>query len=471
MLDLYGESKDWPQVLALCSGRLFSVLLLPFNMFNLLASISGMAAGNLFAFSSPAIPKLISDYNFTIEEASYFTVIPPVCMIIATPLFCKLTDMIGRKYTLLSTGILHITSWILAAFARSIWIFYISRVFYGISDASLFAALPVYIAEVATPRVRSLYGNSMVVSIFLGQFMANCIGFYFTIRTSAFVMMTTPVLFLISFVCMPETPYYLIMVNNIEGARKSLQKLRRCENVENELKQLIGDVQRQLSESGDFKNLWLIKSNRNALMITNLCRFFQQCSGFGSLVVYSQYIFQEAGSDIPNGVAAMIVAGVLAFVNLFANLISDKLGRKLSMMLSCFGCGLALLGEAIYFYLQANGILDVSIVNWFPVFGLVAYTIVFCIGLGVVPTLMLGETFSTSIRKHATAFCNVAFGLYVCVITKVFQLMMTSFGLWVPFLTFSLCCFVSSAVAYFIVPETKGKTLEEIQQMLKGNIK
>ncbi|GJQ66062.1 hypothetical protein Trydic_g4148 [Trypoxylus dichotomus] len=449
--DATDGSKDWPQILAL-----------------FLASICGISAGNLFAFSSPAIPKLVSDYNFTIEQASYFTVIPPIAMIIATPIFCKLTDKIGRKYTLLITGTLHVTSWVLIAFAKTIWVFYFSRAIYGISDACLFAALPVYIAEVSTPKVRSLYGNIIVVSIFVGQFLSNCIGFHFTISNSALIMLSVPLLFLASFVFMPDTPYYLIMTNDVDGARRSLQKLRGCDHVEAELKQLVFDVHRQLSESGDFKNLWLIKSNRRALIVANLCRFFQQFSGFGALVVYSQYIFQLAGGNISSGVASMIVSGILAFVNLFANFISDKIGRKKSMVLSCLGCGVMLLGEAIYFYLQAN--VNLAPISWFPIVALVGYTCLFSIGLGVVPTLMLGEMFSTSIRKHATTICNIAFGLSVCILTKVFQLMMSAFGLWVPFLLFSICCFISSIASYFIVPETKGKTLEEIQQMLKGNV-
>ncbi|GJQ66063.1 hypothetical protein Trydic_g4149 [Trypoxylus dichotomus] len=434
-----------------------------------LASLSAFSSGNLFAFSSPAIPKLLSEYKFTIEEASYFTVIPPITMVICTPFFCKLADKVGRQRILLCTGIIHITAWLLVAFAKDIWIFYISRGLYGVGDACIFAALPAYIAEVTTPRIRNLYGNMLTIASFHGQFFSNCIGYYLSISTTGYVMVIFPILYLACFSFMPESPYYYVMVNNLNSARGSLQRLRGTENVTDELKQITQDVNRQLSESGRFKDLWIINSNRKALLIAILTRGTYQLSGFVALVSYSQYVFQEAGGDIPNGIASMIVSGILCMLIIFANVVSDKLGRKKSMIISCFFCGVTLLGEAIYFFLQMHEIVDLKRVNWFPVIILIAYSISFCVGIGIVPTLIAGEIFSTNIRKHGASVANVVFAAYASIFTKVFQLLMTGYGMWTPFLFFSLCCFANSVLSYFIVLETKGKTLEEIQQMLKEN--
>lgn len=387
-------------------------------------------------------------------------------MLIATPLYCRLTDKIGRKFTLLTAGILHISSWLSIAFAQNIYVIYVSRIFFGISDACMFASLPTYIAEVTTPKVRSFYGNIMGISSLVGQFLANCIGFYFSIQSTAFIMLPIPALFIVTFVFMPDSPYYLIMIGKVEEAKKSLQKLRGREDVKIELAQITLDVHRQLKESGRFKDLFLIGSNRKALIIANISRVFQHYSGAGALVVYSQYIFQQAGGDISSGVAAMIVSGIFASVTVFANVICDKLGRRKSMIISCLGCGLVLLAEATYFYLQTYNIVDLIIINWFPILGLAVYAVSSCIGLSVVPTLLVGEIFSTSIRKHANTVTNMIFSTNICLGLKLFQILM-SLGMWVPFLFFGLCCLLSSVMSYFIIPETKGKTLEEIQQMLK----
>lgn len=424
------------------------------------------SSGSQFAFASPAIPKLISQFGFTIEQVSYLTVIPPAAMVIATPLFCKLTDSIGRKKTLLLTGIIQLTGWLLVAFAENIWLFYLSRAMYGISDACIFAALPAYIAEVTTPKIRGLYGNMLVVSFF-GQFLSNFVGYYCSISTTGAIMSIFPILYTIFFSFMPETPYYLVMIDNLDEAKNSLKKLRGTHDVTDEIDQIKKDVDRQLSETGNFKDLWLIQSNRKALFVTILTRGAYQLSGFVALVGYSQYVFQEAGGVIPNGIAAMVVSAMFCVFIIFSGVISDRLGRTKSMIISCSVCGLSFLAEAIYFYLQDGEIIDLSPVNWFPLAGIVVFAASFCAGLGVVPTLISGEIFSTSIRKHANGVANAVFAAYGTVLVKVFQVMMTRYGLWAPFLFFGVCNLANGVMSYFVVPETKDKTLEEIQQMLK----
>ncbi|KRT84897.1 membrane transporter [Oryctes borbonicus] len=447
--------KTWPQVVAIVS-----------------ASIAFMAAGTIFTWPSPAIPKLLTpEYNITIDQASYLTVIPPLAMIVGTPPFCILLDKIGRKKNLMILGFLQIVSWLLIAFGTNIYIFYLARCISGLGDACGFATLPTYIAESATPPVRGRYGNMMMIIMFFGQFMINCIGYYCSIKTTALAMLSIPILFLISFYFMPETPYFYVMKNDQSNARKSLQKLRRINDVELELMQITADVQRQMSESSKYSDLWNIKSNRMAVIIANVARGFQQFGGISALLVYTQYIFQQAGGDISSGVAAMIFSGMLSVANVFANFISDSLGRKRSMVVSCFFCGIALLSETIFFYLQDNTNVDVSVASWFPVVGLAVYVLAFTSGLGVVPTLLLGELFSTAIRSKAAMTTNISFAIYLSVLNKLFQYLLTSFGLWVPFLFFSVCLFLSAIGSYFIIPDTKDKTLEEIQQILKGNSK
>lgn len=434
------------------------------------ASLAFMSAGTLFTWPSPAIPKLLSpEYNITIEDASYLTVIPPIAMIIATPLFCILLDKIGRKKNLLLMGTIHIVAWLLIAFGTNIYMFYLARAITGLGDACGFATLPAYIAESTTPKIRGMYGNTMMIIMFFGQFLINCLGFYLSISLTAFIMLSIPFAFLITFSFMPETPYYFVMKGQEDNARSSLKKLRRIPDVERELAQIIADVQRQMTEPSRYVDLWKIKSNRMAVIIANVSRGFQQFGGMSALLVYTQYIFEQAGGDLSSGVSAMIFSGMFAVANVFANFVSDRLGRRRSMIISSFFCGVALLGETIYFYIQQNTDIDVSAAGWFPVVGLAAYILAFACGLGVVPTLLLGELFSTGIRSKAAMTTNIVFAIYLSVINKLFQFLLTDFGLWVPFLFFTICLFLGSIGSYFIIPDTKGKTLEEIQQMLKGN--
>ncbi|GJQ66065.1 hypothetical protein Trydic_g4151 [Trypoxylus dichotomus] len=428
------QNGDCPQVIAIFT-----------------ASMLSLSTGMIFAYASPAIPKLIAEYGFTIEDASYFPIIPPIAMIVATPVYCQLMDSHGRKYILLSAGVLHVISWLILAFADTIYLFHTSRVFLGIAEACVFAVLPTYIAETTTPNVRSSYGNIMVISSLIGRFLTNCIGYYFSIQLSSLIMLLIPILFMITFGFMPDTPYYLLKSGKTERAMKSLRQLRGSKDVNVELLQISLGLQKQLSESGRLKDLFLVKSNRKALAIATISRAFQQYSGSASLTVYAQYILNEGGGNISSGVGAIIVSGIFVAVNLFANIICDKLGRRKSMIFSCLGCGIILLAESI----------------WFPLFGLASYALAYCVGLGPIPNLLIGEVFSTNMRQHGITISNVIFGINTCVALKLFQFLMSTYGMWTSFLVFGLCCLVSSICSYFTIPETKGKALEEIQQMLK----
>lgn len=332
----------------------------------------------------------------------------------------------------------------------------------------MFGILPVYISEVTTPKVRGRWGNFMGFFMYFGQVVMNTIGHFFNIKVSAYILITTPILFLFLFSFMPETPYYYLRKNKMEEAKKSLKWLRKSDDVEEEFVQLSADVKRQLSETGTYMDCFKIESNRTAILIVALARGIQQVSGISAFAVYNQYIFQEAGTSLDKGYSSIIYTSILSLVNFLALLYTDKLGRKKPMVFSCIGCFVFLAAETIYFYLKDVATVDMSSISWFPILGMVLYIISFSSGLGLIPILLLSEMFSTSIRSKASTIMTVIFGVYLTVITKLFQYLTTNFGLMAPFALFSVCTFFSIFLSHVYIPETKGKTLEEIQQMLKG---
>lgn len=439
------------------------------NFTSFAGSLSALTAGILFAWTSPSIPQLISkEYpgDITIEEASYLTVIPPLAAILGSPVFPYLMNKIGRKKTLLLMFITQTVVWIMIMFAESIYTFYISRFINGFGDACLYTVLPTYIGEVTTPSVRGTWGNSMQVMIYVGQLLINAVGGFCSIRTTAYVFVPLPFIFLFSFMTMPETPYYLLIKDKTEEAKRSLQRLRNKEDVEQELKQITSDIERQTQESGNWKDLFTSAVNRKALFAGAFIRGAQQLSGIAAFNVYTNYLFLQAGGELSHAVSSVIFQTILVVMNVIGSCTLDKLGRKKSMIFSCASCCLILGAEAAFFYIKVNTTIDVSHLMWFPLVGLIVYVIVYSIGLGIVPTLILSELFSASIKAKAVCVINVIFCLYVSGGTKLFQYLTDSFGLHAPFMVFCVCCLVSTILSFFFVPETKGKTLEEIQQSM-----
>lgn len=387
-------------------------------------------------------------------------------------LYGKLTDKIGRKYAMLSMALPQTLAFICIALATNIYVFYLSRIFSGLAEACIYTALPTYVAEMSTPKVRGSWGSMLTASIYLGYLVINSIGGFLSIKTTALICLIFPVSFAIGFVFMPESPYYYLMIGKEDEARRSLKCLRRLENVDGELSEISAAVKRQMAESGTWKDLICIKSNRRALTAGFFLRVSQQFSGCSSFAIYTQYIFLQSGGHVPAEYSSIIYVAGITVSNIIASFTLDKFGRRLAVLSSLIACSLILFGESSFFYISLQRPdIDVSRIRWFPLLGMVLYVPALAMGLGIVPSLMLGELFSTSIKAKGLAVLTLVLQLLVGLTAKLFQLLETNFGLYVPFAVFGVCCLCNSFIAYFVVPETKGKTLEEIQQSLKGNKK
>lgn len=436
------------------------------------AALSALGSGTHFAWPSPAFPKLLSgEMGFSVseEQASYIAMVGPMAYLVAGPMTAWMVDKIGRKPTILFLAVPQIAAWLLIANATSVYTLYIAKFTAGIAEGSLFTCLPMYIGEVSEPRIRGLLGSCHSILIIFGLVLVNAYGSYMSIRDAAYWSIAIPVAFLVTFVWMPESPYYYLMKDDEESARESLKILRRMHNVDPELSRLSSDIKRQLSEPGSIKDVFTISTNRKAFLILLGLRTFQQFSGVSAFGFYTQFIFQQSGSNLSPAVSAIIYSAAQFAITLFGSILVDKFGRKPLLLFSCLGTALTLFAESAFFYVKSLGY-DVTPFLWMPLTVMMTYIIVFSIGFGVCPNLMMGELLSATVKGKALSIINIAFALGISSSSKIFQGLGT-FGLHVPFFLFGMCCLVATFFSYYFVPETKGKTLEEIQQTLRGEKK
>lgn len=426
--------------------------------------------GMLTAWSSPFLVKIAQDkvnYNITEDEASFFTLIPPITMVTFCLLFSKMNDIFGRKRCLQLMILPYIISLGLTAIATNVYVFYASRFFSGLGDACHFASVPMYIGEITTPNVRGTWGNCISGFLFLGQFCMNLIGQRFSVWTSAYICLTVPITFLILSFFLPESPYYCLMKGQIDEAKKSLQLLRGDKFLAQEFQKLQTDVERQMSDRGRWLDLLLIGSNRKAFMGGVFLRVSQQFAGITIFSVYLQFIFEKSGTKIDPKTSTLIVTFIMFLVTFIAGFIVENFGRKKTYTFSLSACALMLLADGTFFFLDEITDINLSSVTWLPLVFSVIY-IVFCaFGIGMLPTLMLGELFSASIKGYGLSFLALILGALQFATNAIFYYLHSKFGLYAPFLFFGCFTVFSSLISLFLVPETKGKTLEEIQQDLK----
>ncbi|XP_063930342.1 facilitated trehalose transporter Tret1-like [Zophobas morio] len=447
------------------------------RLFQYLATLSGafsiITSGINLGWTSPYLPQLLST-NSSIptssDEGSWCAVMPLLGSPVGALLAAILGDVIGRKNTtLLMTPIIFL-SFIWIAFADSIWVISAIRFVIGATEGALYTVLPMYIGEIADPEIRGLLASTPTIAGIAGTLFINIIGQMYSIFTSSIICAFVPLIHFAAFILMPESPYYYIKKHRLDEAKQSLVVLRGTDNVQDEFDTLCKAVSRQeQSKKARVTDLFTVASNRKACMIYVIICLTNKFSGKNPCLFYTTMIFEEAGSRISSDLSTIIYCSVELVATLVAIFVVDKFGKKPLMIVSTVGCSVSVFFLAAYFYVKDWYPHVVESIDWLPITSLVAYNVLFSIGLAFGAVSVLSELFPTSVKAVALGTADTFSVSMGAIASKLFQITKDEFGMYVPFWFFSVCTGVGLIFIVKFVPETKGKTLEEIQQYLIGD--
>lgn len=338
----------------------------------------------------------------------------------------------------------------------------------GLSEGASISILPLYVAEVADPDIRGKLGTFQISIMFAGNLFINVISEYFTIPTVGLICLTFPVLFFLLFSHMPETPYYFLSKNRKVEAMESLVTLRRTSKVEKELDILEGDVQRQMSEKGGYRELFTIPVNRKAFILANITRIYQQMTGCTAFFTYFQLLIATA-SSIPPMIGTSILLLTQVMLTMMSYYFIDLYGRKTLLIISASTTSIVLFILGGFMIVRDFTNIDLSHLQLFPLIMLFFFIVTFTIGSGAVTTIFTAEMYSTSIKAPATALSCVNLSVWMMATVKFYQYTADTFSLAVPFMTFAVFTFSSVFFFHFCLIETKGKTLEMILKELDSS--
>lgn len=432
------------------------------------ACIIYFECGVHIGWTSPSLAKLQSeDYPFEIsnEEASYMAILGPLGDIVGEISYTFFADKIGRRNTLLFSGLPMISAWcfIYLSFLSPILI-YIARFLGGICMGICISVTPMYTAEISRPKIRGKLGVLSVTAFASGIIAVNLIGKFLSIHQSALIFMSVVIVFLTTFPLMPKSPYYLLMKNQKEAAARSLRFFRRTSNVSKEVLSLTSDVQRQLSETGSYKDIFTIETNRKAVTMMILARVIQQLTGATALTMYGQHLLQDSSEIIEPQFAITIITICQVVCSVLCGTISDRFGRVPLLVYSTGVSAVNLLLMGIYFTLKDYTDLTPPVVTPILVFGI--YFVFFQIGIGSLLNVLLGEMFSASVKPKAICLANITYSLVVLFTTKFYQISYDYLHISVFFYSFAICTFFGAIYFKMRFIETKGKGLEQIQMEL-----
>lgn len=424
-----------------------------------------------YGWTSPVLPVLERNdthIHLSDEDHIWLETIYMIGGIAGLPITIFSVDKLGRKESILLSAVASLISWSLIGFANNVVYLYIARFIVGLSGDVAFVAAPMYIAEIADKKIRGFLSGIIYVMMLVGILVIFSLAPYVPFYVPSVIGSVLVGIQLITFPFMPDSPYYLISKGKHEKAKEHLRRLRVGENIDEELQEITQAVNRQREEKGRPQDLVLVKSNRKAILIMLVLNAAQHFSSISVLLMNLHPILTAANSIyLSSNVSGILFSSLMLLAATIADVIVDKFGRKGLLIISSILSGFCLLVLAIYFTLQKNGC-DVKPFSYLPVIAVMVYAFVFKFGLGIIPIVMTAELFPAKVKAMGMTVTDFFYVFFAWISIETYQRLIIYAGYDYPFYIFSVCCFLTSVFAQIYIPETKGKTLEEIQFILKG---
>lgn len=423
-------------------------------------SLGGLLFGYNATVMAGAILFIKKQYALSplLEESVIAAVV--VGALIGAAIGGPLADRFGRRRTLVLTAAVFLFGALGSALAPDLLLLIGARALAGAGIGLVSVAGTLYLAEVSPAHVRG-----RLVSVYMTANMAGVIfGYMVELALDADGswrwMLGFPVVIAVPFIvgawALPETPRWWIRNDRMERARAALRRIRKAEDVDQELDRIQASVG---SRKGNWSDL-LAGDVRPALIIGVGLGLLQRVTGITIAFLYGPTIFKFAGMqsvsmDIMAGLgvgAAFLVGQVLSLV------LVDRLGRRPLLLLGYGGmfCGLFPLGLA--FAMGGDSLLW----QWMAVGGVMLLAAAWAAGPGSVTYLLISELYPQHVRGPAMSVATVAIWLSFLVMTFTFLTTMEILGASLTFWAYALLSVIAMAVVYLFVPETKGKDLEEI---------
>ncbi|XP_046668192.1 facilitated trehalose transporter Tret1-like, partial [Homalodisca vitripennis] len=435
------------------------------------ANLASVSIGTHYSWTSPTLPKLEASDSFlhlSVAEASWVGSLTAFGTLFGPFLGGWAMDKLGRRWTLLLAIVINLLGWSVLLLATSAWHIYVGRFLGGFAGGFVFVGLPVYVAEISEPQVRGPVGALFACLLVGGYLIEYVFGPYVSYAVLIWINLIPPVLFLLLFSFIPESPYYFIRNNDMSSALRSLAWLRTDrspQEVQNELTGIQEEVTKSMAEKARLSDLVRIRGNLKGLIISVCLLVGQQLSGINAILFYAESIFIMSGTSFSSSVSSIIIGLVLFVVQGLAVPLTKPFGSKNLLIVSAAGMTVFQISLGMFFYLINKGY-DMSSYPWWPLVSLVGFIILFSIGFGILPYTVMGEMFPPNVKGIGSAISAGSSWFMAFLLTLFFNDISASLGPHFTFFLLSIFCFMDFLFAVFVLPDTRGLTLQEILDLL-----
>jgi SP family galactose:H+ symporter-like MFS transporter len=426
------------------------------------AALGGLLFGYDTGVISGAILFITKQFSLssTMEEIVVSAVL--IGAVIGAVIGGALTARFGRRKLIILGGLIFMTSAIGTALTPTVPLLIVARIAVGIAIGMASFISPMYIAELVPAKVRGALVAVNMLAITTGIVIAYLVDYALSGSEGwryMFGLAAIPSIILaIAMWRLPDSPRWLISKSKVEQATQVLQRVRVVSDVSPEVR----DIQQSLEKQTSGGVTELIRPALRMPLIVGIgLAVFQQITGINTVIYYAPTIFGFAGFK---NAGASILAGaglgvVMLFCHVLAIFLMDRVGRRPLLLIGLVGqiIGLALLGAAFQFH-QLSGI-----TGYIAIGSLTIYVASFAFGLGPVFWLMISEIYPLKVRGMAMSVATVANWGMNLVVAVTFLTLVNTLGKAETFWLYGIVAVAAWVFCYRLVPETKGKSLEQIE--------
>ena len=468
----YRQKGSYPYLIGIILVAVLGGLLFGYDT----AVISGAESGLQSFFSSA------SDFAYTDAVHGFTTASALIGCVIGALLSGVLSARLGRKKTLFIAGILFLLSALGSGYPESFFfkkdvpclalliVFNAYRILGGIGVGLASAICPMYIAEVAPAGRRGRLVSWNQFAIIFGQLVVYFVNFLI-IRSHAndpalsdwtaqvgwrlmFVSEAVPAaLFAILVLLIPESPRYLTMAGHEDKALSVLSNI----NGESKARMILANIKETVTEKTEplFTYGWLV------IFIGCMLSVFQQIIGINAVLYFAPRIFESMG--VTDNMLFTVIMGIINITfTLVAVFTVEKIGRKPLLISGSIGMAIGAIAVAL-----SN---VATLPAWVPVAGIMVYSASFMFSWGPICWVYIAELFPNTIRSHATAVAVAFQWVFNFIVSSTF-VPLYNHSHFLAYIIYGVICIIAAIFVWRLVPETKGKTLEDMTRLWKKNKK
>lgn len=429
-------------------------------IFSTAAALGGLLFGFDTGVISGAIHFIKIEFNLNAYQEGFAVSNLMIACVIGALLAGPIADWTGRKKVLILCAVLFTVSAILSALPRSFTELVIARFIGGMGVGMASVVSPMYIAEISPAKIRgrlvALNQLAIVVGILL-SYLSNWLLVDTGINNWRYMLVAEilpAITFLVGLFFIPESPRWLTKEGLEKEALDVLNVVAGEANADHELQ----EVKKSLAEKRTSLKELLHPSLRRVLIVGILFSLFAHITGIDTIIYYGPIIFLESGFKTDSALLASVMIGITNLIFTFVGMaMVDKAGRKFLLLVGLAGMGISM--TLVGLCMQSDMISAKWTLLW-----IMTYIASFAMSIGVVIWVYLSEIYPTRVRGQALSVATMVLWLGNVILTQLFPVMMERFG-GGTFYIFSFICLLAFIFTWTMVKETKGVSLEEIEEM------